>query len=205
VVQAVLPYKQLMTPHWIHKHSTIIGPHALYPHYFEILPTTGPEDIHALQLQLVPPSILATTDSVTVTMTIAVDTTLADSAEHDVSFGIGDGTRFVGFHVVGKNNYHTLSPCYLAEGDNIDGILKNPRVVPAPLVASRRYSSEIKLQFRPAERWGSCHTEHDEGYTNIASFQRLLDVTKGMYLEVYRGSAHEKYRIKYIKVEVDID
>jgi len=39
-------------------------------------------------------------------MTIAVDTTLADSAEHDVLIGIGDGTRFAGFHIVGKNNYH---------------------------------------------------------------------------------------------------
>ena len=205
MTETVLPYSQLMTPQWISKHSTITGPHAVYHQYLEILPTTGPEDIHALQVQLISPDILETTNSITVAMTIAVDSALADSAEHDVSFGIGDGTKFVGFHLVGKNNYHALSPCYLAEGDNINGILKNVRTISAPLVASRRYSSEITLQFRPAERWGSCHTEHDEGYTNIASYQRLIDLTQGLYVEVYRGSAHEKYRIKYIKVEVNID
>ena len=28
---------------------------------------------------------------------------------------------------------------------------------------------------------GSCHTEHDKGYTNIVSFQCLLDFTEGFY------------------------
>jgi len=73
------------------------------------------------------------------------------------------------------------------------------------LVASRRYSSKIKLQFRPTERWGSCHTEHDEGYTSIANYQHTLDLTTGLFFEFYRVEAHEKYCIRYVLVEVDME
>ena len=96
-VHTILPYHQLMTPKWIHDHVTITGPHALYPQYIEFPATTGVGGLRFLQLQLVPPSILASTDSVTVTITIAVDNILASSEDHDPSFGISDGTSFLGF------------------------------------------------------------------------------------------------------------
>ena len=66
-----------MTPKWIHSNAVITGPHALYPQYFEILPTTGVYYQRALQIQLVAPNILKSTDSVTVTVTVAVDATYA--------------------------------------------------------------------------------------------------------------------------------
>ena len=69
----------------------------LYPQYIEFLPVTGSLLQQFLQLQLVPPNILTSTDSVTVTITIAVDNILASSQDHDPSFGISDGTSFVGF------------------------------------------------------------------------------------------------------------
>ena len=62
MVQTALPYHQLMTPKWIEHHATITAPHALYPQYFEILPTTGVGRQRALQVQLVAPNILTSTD-----------------------------------------------------------------------------------------------------------------------------------------------
>ena len=81
--QAILPYHQLTTPQWIQNYSTITGLYALHPQYFEILPTTGDLWQLALQVQLIPPGILTATDSVTVTITVAMDTVLADSRDHD--------------------------------------------------------------------------------------------------------------------------
>ena len=63
----------------------------------------------------------------------------------------------------------------------------------------------MKIQLRPAEQWGSCHTEYDEGYTNVGNYQRLLDPSKGLKLEIYRNTAAEKNHIKYIVVDVDLD
>ena len=71
-----------------------------------------------------------------------------------------------------------------------------------PSISSRKYS---KIQLRPAEQWGSCHTEHDAGYTNVGNYRHLLNPSEGLYFEVYHKDAHEKYRIKYITVDVDLD
>ena len=61
------------------------------------------------------------------------------------------------------------------------------------------------MQLKPAEQWGSYHTEHDGGYTNVGNYQCLLDPSNGLYFEIYRGGAQEKYHIKYIVVNVDVD
>lgn len=103
MIQAILPYRQLMTPKWIHKYFTIS--HAFYPQYFEILPTIAATWQRALQVQLVPPNILASTDDVTLTITVAMDTVLSDSIDHDPSFGISGGSFFIGLHQTDRINF----------------------------------------------------------------------------------------------------
>ena len=134
-------------------------------------------------------------------MTFAVDIKYASSNDHDPSVGISDGRSFIGFIAHDR----VSSPCDHYEGDSNTNVLQNVNRISGPAVASRRYSSEIKIQIRPVEQWGSCHTEHDEGYTNIANYQRSLDPSKGLYLEWYRDSINEKHHIKYIVVDVDLD
>ena len=205
MVQTVLPYHRVMTPKWIHNNAVITGPHALYPQYLEILPTTGVYHQRALQIQLVAPNILTSTDSVTVSVTVAMDKTLANGIDHDPIVGISDGVSFIGFKVRDKGNYATLSPCHKLEGKVVQTILNNVQNGNGPLVSSRTYSSEVKIQIKPTEKWGSCHSEHDEGYVNIQQYQASLDSTNALYLELYRNNAPEKYRIKYIVVDIDLD
>ena len=199
-----LPYHQLMSPKWLNDNADFTGSHALTPQYLEILPSTTDWQ-QALQVQLVEPNVLTSTACITVTMTIAMNTTLADEEDHDPSFGISDGNSFVGFFIADKINYHNRSPCRKMEGENINGTLQNRRRGLGPLVASRLYSSEVRLQIRPTEQWGSCHTEHDEGYTNIGNYERTPDFTNGLYLELYHQNKEEDYQIKYIVVDVTLD
>ena len=201
MVQTVLPYHRVMTPKWIHNNAVITGPHALYPHYLEILPTTGDLYQRVLQVQLVSPNILTSTDSVTVTVTLAVDVSYASSNDHDPAIGISDGISFIGIKADDRSNL----PCRITDGDSSTLVIKDVIQVVGPTAASQRYSSEIKIQLKPAEQWGSCHTEHDGGYTNVGNYQRLLDPSKGLFLELYRNDAPEKHRIKYIVVDVDLD
>ena len=192
----------MITPKWIHNNAVITGLHALYPQYLEILPTIGDPHQQALQIQLVAPNILTSTDSVTVTVTVAVDVSYASSNDHDPDIGISDGKYFIGIIAHDRHPH----PCNALEGDSSTVTMQNiPALTHAPIVTSQRYSSEIKIQLKPAEQWGSCHTEHDGGYINVGNYQRLLDPSRGLYLEVYHKDAPEKYRIKYIVVEVDLD
>ena len=70
---------------------------------------------------------------------------------------------------------------------------------------SQHFSSEITMQIKPNDQWGSCHTEHEEGIVRIVSYQRKLDLTKGLYFQMYRHDAAEQYRIEYIAVEVHLE
>ena len=108
-----------MTPKWIHSNAVITGPHALYPQYFAILPTTGVHYQRAIQIQLVAPNIPTSTDSVTVTVTVAVDNTYASSNDHDLTIGISDGNYFIGFTPLDRAS----SPCNHYEGDNNTDVL----------------------------------------------------------------------------------
>ena len=190
-----------MTPKWIHNNTVTTGPHALYPQYLEILPSTGQSLQCALQIQLVAPNILTSTDSVTVTVTIAVDVSYASSNDHDPIIGVSDGISFIGAQVPDRNS----NPCRIREGNSNTATLTQINDIVGPTVTSQRYSSEIKIQLKPAEQWGSCHTEHNEGYTNVGNYQRLLDPSRGLNLEIYRGQSYEQYRIKYVAVDVDLD
>ena len=201
MVQTVLPYHRVMIPKWIHNNAVITGPHALYPQYLEILPTTGVSKQRALQIQLVAPNILTSTDSVTVTMVVAVDVSYANSNDHDPYTGVSDGMSFIGIYAQDRNSY----PCRIREGNSNTAMLTQINYIYGPAVTSKCYSSEIKIQLKPAEQWGSCHTEHDGGYTNVGNYQCLLDPSRGLYLEIYRDDTAEKYCIKYIVVDVDLD
>ena len=196
-----------MTPGWISDNADIIGPHSLKPDHFEILPTTGANEQCSLQIQLVAPGVLTSTYSVVVKLTIAMDVLLANVADHDPLFGISDGTSFVGFRAFDRVNYGELPPCQPTEGDSINGTLQNETATDGPKVSRRSsYSSEIKMQFRPNEQWGSCHTEQTSaGYTIIGNYQRDVDYSKGLFLRMYRNNPSEKYYIKYIVVEVDLE
>ena len=59
-------------------------------------------------------------------MTIAMDTALADSRDHDPSFGISDGESFIGFIISDQRNYNDSSPCKISEGDIVEGVLDSP-------------------------------------------------------------------------------
>jgi len=67
------------------------------------------------------------------------------------------------------------------------------------------YSSEVKIQTKPCEKWGSSHTKHDGGLAYIANYQRELDLTKGLYFDMYRNSPGETYHIEYITVSGETD
>ena len=125
-----------MSPKWIHSNAVITGPHALYPQYFVILPTTGVGWQRAIQIQLLAPNVLTSTDSVTVTVTVALDTTIADSNDHDPTFGIYDGVSFIGFITFDKGNYCTHSPCIKIDGKVATTTLQNIEQGSGPTVAS---------------------------------------------------------------------
>ena len=142
-------------------------------------------------------------------MTIAMDTVLADSGDHNPSFGISDGKSFNGYIASDHRNYQDGSLCSKNEGKIVDGVLTDIPwahwAASNSSVTSRSYSSVENCRLDQLNNGGSCHTEHDKGYTNIESYEYKLDLTNGLYLEMYNADTNEIYRIKYIVVDVNVD
>ena len=192
-----------MTPYWLSKHAELFGSYTVRPYYLGFLAGTTTYG-HLIRVQLVPPKILSKEDDVTVTITVAMDTIHADAYDHDPIFGISDGDYFLGFTAIDNNYYFNTPPCYRAQGRSYDDRISASFYssgVPRPTVA-KSYSSEVKMHIKPTEKWGSCHTEHDEGHIAIAQYSYKLDVTKGLYFDMHRYSTSETYRVEYILVEV---
>ena len=191
-----------MTPYWLSKHAEIFGSYTVRPDYLEILSGFSYERL--IRVQLVPPETLSKEEDITVTITVAMDTTHADANDHDPIFGISDGDYFVGFFTRDNNHYSSLPPCYRAQSISYDDRISKSTSfsgVTRP-TGAKSYSSEVKMHIKPTEKWGSCHTEHDEGHIAIAQYSYKLNITKGLYFDMHRDYISETYRIEYILVEV---
>ena len=151
-----------MSPKWLSKHATIYGSYTYKFNYLDILDRTSTYQ-HVLRVPLVAPGVLANHgECISVTMTIAMDTDWADSTDHDPKFGISDGEKFIGFITVDKGS---TTPCYKAEGDHLNNALVNGFFDSSGShrlsSSSVGYSTEYKIQIKPCENWGTCHTEDE--------------------------------------------
>ena len=140
-----------------------------------------------------------------------MDTIYANRYDQDPNFGISDGKHFVGFIAHDHDHFNSVPPCYHIEGQPRTSTTTNTlqnRIFGStsgrPSVA-RSYSSELTMRIKPAEKWGACHTEHDEGYIKIAHYLCDIDPSKGLYFQMYRSDASETFRIAYIAVDVELD
>ena len=195
-----------MTPYWLSKHAEIFGSYTVRPDYIDLLASTNSYSYERLiRVQLFAPDTLSNKDDITVTITVAMDPYWADTYNIDPIFGISDGEQFVGFFTRGHNVYSSTPPCYRMEGpvyDNGRSSFGGYTDGATRAIGASSYSSEVKMQIKPTEKWGSCHTEHNEGHIAIAHYIRKLNVSKGIYFDMYRESYNDIYRIEYIKVEV---
>ena len=182
-----------MTPSYIQKHAIINGTYLLKPEYLEICPTTGDDFQRVLQVQLVAPDTLTDTDCISVTVTAAFDSKLA-VADHDPWIGVTDGIHFNGFVV--------SNPAYTEAYDGECGRILNKRASAGKSILAPHYPAEIKMQFKPSENWGSAYDNND---TAIGNYKNKLDLTKGLYLELYRDEVPEKYHIRYITVDIYLE
>ena len=198
-------FNQLMTPYYIDKHAEIVGPTSMVPGYFVVDPSTGAKYQRALRIPLIAPNMLEPTAGITVTIKSALDTTITQTDDHDPIFGISDEKRFLGFQTLDVSDFPSYSPCFRMEGDVGEAVLENRKQGGGPCTNSTHYSSEITLQIRPSDQWGSCHIEQVDGLVNTQGYQSTLDLANGLYFELYRHNAEEQYHIKYLRIDIDLD
>ena len=94
--------------------------------------------------------------------------------------------------IVDKANYPGIPPCYPLPGSHDDARISSGTEVP----------SMFKLTFTPFYKYGACETAQEGGYINTGRFDTQLDISKPLYLRMYRSNAVEQYYFNYFDVEI---
>ena len=155
-----------------------------------------------IQVPLIPPETLNADANLVIKMVIGTDIDIGQG-ESDPSYVISDGQFFVGVQIRDKNNYKTSTPCLLMEassGNTFGSDLRYGSPLPKP--AESYYPGRVETKLSLSDRWGTCFTSHDGGFSSEMIFQSKLNPQKGLFLEIYADDSSEKVGIKYIEVSI---
>ena len=114
------------------------------------------------------------------------------SVDSDPQIGISDGSNINEFYLNDVGNYATFPPCRVVAGVHDD----------ARVSATARTPSTFKLTFTPYFMYGACETAQDGGYINTGRFSTQIDVSKPLFLTVFRNSAAENMYLQYFNVQI---
>ena len=105
-------------------------------------------DMALLKIPLIPAGMLP--DQAQLTVKIIATNEINTGVDSDPSYGLSDGTNFVGFEVVDTNNYDTNPPCFGTEGTS--GLLLKEREyidMDTPLISNRVYPGQFIFTLKP--------------------------------------------------------
>ena len=195
-------YHQTMTPPWLDSHASYID--SAHSTTNEQLSFRGGAVANAalLKVPMIPPGVLKDSAPLTVEITVANDVSIGRTMDSDIQYGVSDGTRFVGFQTCDKGNYQTSPPCYGKQGSSGRIISSDKIDAGTPKPSDTFYPGQFVFTLKLDERWGSCYTAHDGGFTRPTRYTNQLMLSKGLSLEVYKDDAKERVGIKYIKVTI---
>ena len=125
------------------------------------------------------------------------------TSDSDPLIGICDGTVCNAIIVLDSSNYPKTACQY---GSFNSGpiytsyqFVNNCGGIP---ITYTTYPNEVTLTFYPSEQLGTFHIIPDGGYTTVGSFTKKLDLTQGLFLEMYGDHANEQYLLQYMQVEI---
>ena len=129
----------------------------------------------------------------TIVITVGLDNSHPNTpADSDPVIAITNSRNRNVMSIRDLGNYGSAPPCRPAS-DTQDGTLVS---------SGTKVPATFKLTFTPFYKYGSCETAQEGGYINTGRFNTQLDITKPLYLRVYRDQAPEEYYFHYFLVEI---
>ena len=187
-----------MTPKWIQDHADISGLVSATNAVMHLKPPVS--NARLLRIPIFQRGQVPEEDIV---VYIKVYLRNPPTSDSDAGIGICDGTVCNAIYVSDRGDYpnnacrfHTyrsgLKRTNSTESATCGGI---------PITYTT-YPNAVTLTFYPSEQLGTFHIIPDGGYTTVGSFTQKLDLTQGLFLEMYSGGAHEQYLLQYMQVEI---
>ena len=189
-------YYKVMTPQWLEDHASL-----------NQLIASTPENLHfrvnKIHSRLIKVPLFQRgelpTDDIIVTITVHLED--PPTSDSDFLPAICDGTVCNGFWISDFGNYPNQACTYGTIASGVNFTLIWSRLCRAP-ITYRHFPNTVTLTFYPANKWGSFSIPPSGGYTTAGTFIQQLDLTQGLYLEVYGTDANEEYKLMFMEVKV---
>ena len=186
-----------MTPQWLQDHASLNQLKAATPEmlHFKInRPLSRLIKVPLFHKGKLP------TDDIIVTITVHLEH--PPTSDSDFLTAICDGAVCNGLVISDSGNYR-IGACYYATVES--GVVNTPaaanRACGVP-ITYEHFPNTATLTFYPVYKWASFSIPPSGGYTTAGTFSRQLDLTKGLYLEVYGADLNEEYKLMFMEVKV---
>ena len=190
-----------MTPTWLEAHASYIDS-SRSTTAEQLTFNAGSVSYPALlKVPMIPAGILQYSTPLTIKIVVLNDVSIGTNYNSDISYGVSDGTSFVGFNMDDKSNYGSLAPCYGYEGTSGTTLTGRRHIShTSPRPSDTHYPGQFVMTLKLNEHWGSCYTAHVGGFVKTAVFNNRLMLNKGLTLQVYKQNSGERVGIKYHEV-----
>ena len=190
-------YYKVMTPQWLEDHASLSHLIAATPEmlHFKINKARS----RLLKVPLFQRGELPT-DDVIVTITVHLED--PPTSDSDFLTAICDGTVCNGVDTSDSGNYPNNACNYWTIESGVTFTAIGSTGSCGARITYQHFPNTATLTFYPVNRWGSFSIPSSGGYTTAAAFTRQLDLTKGLYLEVYGHDVNEEYKLMLMEVKV---
>ena len=157
------------------------------------------------RILLIPKGELDDEADITVKMKVGVVLPEPNQQRDPMSYMISDRDKSFGIQLLDPNqDYTTKGPYRAVEGESAKNKLSDPNVNVATTVrsASTNNPDQFELTFKPSESYGSAYCAIDDGHKIVAQYSDVLQLSKGLWFELYRFKSTERYTINYIEITV---
>ena len=157
-----------------------------------------------LGVPLVAAGVLSDATPLTVEITVANDASIGQESDSDPNYGVSDGTNFIGFETLDQGKYFEWAPCVGTQANSGESYssLRYFNQTTSLIPRDSHYPDQFVFTIKLDRPWGSCFTAHGGGYTNSVGYSKQLMLSRGLTLEVYKGTKDERLGIKFIKVTI---
>lgn len=191
-----------MTPSWLEMYASYIDSSRVLTASQLTFNAGNVKNAGLLKIPMIPAGTLRDSMPLTIEITVAHDVSIGQGTDSDITYGVSDGTRIIGFTTWDKLNFDDRSPCVGVEGDSGSTFNSIRFESLTPKASDSFYPGQYDITLKLDQRWGSCYTAHDGGFVRTAGFNNRLMFSKGLTLEVYKSDKDEKVGIRFIKVTI---
>ena len=190
-------YYKVMTPQWLEDYASLSQLIAATPENLHFKINTARSRL--LKVPLFQKGELPT-DDIIVTITVHLED--PPTSDSDFLPSICDGTVCNGLYISDSGNYPNNACNYVTIESGITFTsIGNTGGCGAP-ITYQHFPNTATVTFYPVNRWASFSIAPSGGYTTAGTFSRQLDLTKGLYLEVYGSDVNEEYKLMFMEVKV---